>query len=90
MPIAGIVITLKDDQSQAASVLESLGREESLTLGDSNGSRLPAVIDAPTDGAFRACWDRLESLNGVDSVSLACALYADSADETGKEGPIEP
>lgn len=81
MAICGIVITLEDPAAEHAATLQQRARAQgiALTLGDTAGPRLPAVLETPLDderpATVRQLFDALLALPGVAHVDLAYAHY---------------
>lgn len=88
MPICGIVITLTDDANDRSSVLDQMRTLPYLTVNDTGGTRIPAVIDAPSCQEDRDLFDRIAALSGVATLDLVCVHY--EVEDSVVEGSRQP
>jgi len=70
MAICGLVITLSEEQEQRELALQALETAPDLTLGEGEGGRIPAVLEAAGKADYRERWEELEAMPGVTHLDL--------------------
>lgn len=70
MPINGLMVTLSENSASAEKAQEAMRQRAGLELGEAQGRWLPLVADTHDDGEARDVHGWLESLPGVDQVSV--------------------
>lgn len=84
MWISGIVITLPENSDTAEPIRSALEAMPVFTLGEQQGCRLPAVLEAP-DGSTTKYWHEwIEALPGVVQVEVALVSF-DETDATAND-----
>jgi len=70
MPISGLVITVANEADTLVLVRSALALEPGLTLGETQGPRIPAVLEAADEDASKLAHDRLVRMPGVVQVDV--------------------
>lgn len=72
MPIAGLVLSLCDEEPLRQSAIDAIRALPGVTLGPLVEATLPAVTDVPDIPAQDALWATLQRTPGVTAVALVC------------------
>lgn len=88
MPVAGLVLTLCDDEGLRAHAIETLAADARVTVGDlRRGAKLPVVTEAKSLAEQQELWQALENTPGVLVVDLAFQDFSDVEAHTSEELP---
>jgi len=86
MPVLGAVLTLSDEPALRDAIVDTLGADVRVTLGDATGNRLPVVLETDSRGEDKACWEAVTRLPGVMHVELAFADFSDLHEPAQADG----
>jgi hypothetical protein len=81
MPIAGLVLTLSDSPAEVASTRARLAADPRITVGASDGARVPVVTDTADSEEERALVDALCAEPGVRFVEVSFHAFDDALPE---------
>lgn len=88
MPVAGLVITLCEDEGLRAFALDALAEDGRLTLGElQRGRKVPVVTDTQSLEEQQDVWRSLVSIPGVLSLDLAFEDFSDVGEFSSDELP---
>ena len=88
MPVAGLVLTLTDDDDLRSFALDALGAEDRLTLGETQrGRKLPVVSITDSLDEQQDLWRTVAETPGVLSVDLAFEDFSDVGEFASDELP---
>lgn len=80
--IAGLVVTLHEDETLIADAMQTLQQWNHVDVGDRTGRRLPVVIDATSVRHSHEITDSLRALSGVIHVDVAYVDYESDQQST--------
>ena len=86
MPVSGLLITLKGQESDQAEAVKAIQEKGPFTLGARIGHWLPVALEAPDDRDSRFWHDWLMALPGVLFVDVVSVSF-DSEPQPSSETP---
>jgi len=88
MPVAGLVLTLCEDEDLRAFALEALAEDPRLTVGElQRGRKVPVVTATDSLEEQQEVWRSLEGLPGVLTLDLAFEDFSDVGEFSSAELP---
>ena len=73
--ISGIVITTERDERAVSHVKRAIGARPEIELGESNGVKLPATLEADDESSARELVDWIQQIPGVSQVDVVCVHF---------------
>jgi len=88
MPVAGLTVTLNEDEALASAAVGEMFAKDEILLGEVDGRYLAAVMDTPNSRASRKLHGWIEALPGVDFVDVVYVGFDEDAGAAA--GPQPP
>lgn len=90
MAISGIVIHLAPDDRSYQAALEQLAQEPCLSLGETVGSRVAAVLDTVDAEQDLEVFERIRSMTAVSHVDVVMVYFGDALETFDPFEPFTP
>ena len=78
MPVAGLSLTLNQDEALASAAVGQLFARDEIQLGEMEGRYIAAVVDTPGSGESRDLHRWIENLPGVDFIDVVYVGFDDA------------
>ncbi len=75
MPVSGLILTLSTETGAVVKLLDWMGRDVCVEVGERVGDRLAIVLDTVGKRADKLYWERLQDDDGVVFVDVSCVYF---------------